>query len=156
VAARFPVVTGLGIVAASGCGVDEVWNAIATGASGLKPLSLFQSPRYGQVPVGEVQRDLTGLGVPAHGSRSDRLGWLAARQAIASSGLDPQQCAERAGIVLGSSVGGSFDTERFLTNLIKHGRMLPRPTRFHECTSTVDWIADDFGLLGPSLTVATA
>jgi 3-oxoacyl-[acyl-carrier-protein] synthase II len=156
VAARFPVITGLGIVAAPGCGVDEVWNAIAAGTSGLKPLSLFQSPRYGQVLAGEVQRNLTALGAPSHGSRSDRLGWLAVRQAIVSAGINTQRCAERSGIVLGSSVGGSFDSERFLTNLIKHGRMLARPTRFHECTSTVDWIADDFGLLGPSLTVATA
>jgi 3-oxoacyl-(acyl-carrier-protein) synthase len=156
VAARFPVITGLGIVAATGCGVNEVWNAIAAGASGLKPLSLFQSPRYGQVLAGEVQRDLTALGAPSHGSRSDRLGWLAAREAIASSGLDPQRCAERAGIVLGCSVGGSFDSERFLISLIKHGKFRPRPTRFHECASAVDLIADDFGLFGPSMTVATA
>ena len=82
---RFPVVTGLGIVTAAGIGVDEVWNSIAANHSGLKPLSLFQSPRYGQILVGEVQRDLSKLGAPLRGSRSDRLGWLAARQALRSS-----------------------------------------------------------------------
>jgi 3-oxoacyl-(acyl-carrier-protein) synthase len=48
-AARFPVITGLGIITATGCGVAENWRAIAAGRSGLKPLTLFQSPRYGQI-----------------------------------------------------------------------------------------------------------
>src|SRR5476651_476351 len=72
--ARFPVVTGLGIIAANGFGVDEVWNSLRAGKSGLKPLNLFQSPRYGQIPAGEIQNDLIALGAPSHGSRSDQLG----------------------------------------------------------------------------------
>ena len=42
----------------------------------------------GQVPVGEIQRDLIELGAPLRASRSDRLGWLAARDAI---GLDAKR-----------------------------------------------------------------
>ena len=155
-AARSPVITGLGIVAAPGCGVGNIWNAIRAGATGLKPLTLFSSPRHGQVLAGEAQSDLTALGAPAHGSRSDQLGWLAAREAIGSAEIDFKTCAERAGVVLGCSVGGSFDSERFLTTLIKRGKMRARPTRFHECVSVVDLIADEFGLFGPSMAVATA
>ncbi len=154
--ARNPVITGLGIVAAPGCGVEENWQAIASGTSGLKPLTLFPSPRFGHVLAGEVSGDLTLLGAPLNGSRSDRLGWLAAREAILSSGIDFKTCGERAGVLLGSSVGGSFDSEQFLSNLIKHGKMRPRSTRFHECSSAVDLIADEFGLFGPSMAVATA
>jgi 3-oxoacyl-(acyl-carrier-protein) synthase len=156
VSARFPVITGLGIVTAAGCGVDEIWSAITNGRSGLRPLTLFQSPRYGQLPVGEIQRDLTELGAPLRGSRSDKLGWLAAREALASAGIDLAAVADRAGIVLGCSVGGSFDSEHFLTTLLKRGKMRARPTRFHECNSTVDLIANDFGLFGPGMTIATA
>jgi 3-oxoacyl-(acyl-carrier-protein) synthase len=156
VTARFPVITGLGIVAAPGFDANEVWKAIRAGADGLKPLTLFQSPRYGQIPTGEVQRNLTALGAPQKGSRSDQLGWLAAREAIESSKIDLKNYAERAGVVLGNSVGGSFDSEKFLTTLIKHGKMRARPTRFHECASVVDLIADAFGLLGPSMAVSTA
>src|SRR5207253_2190366 len=85
VADRSPVVTGLGIVAATGCGVGAIWNAIRAGATGLKPLTLFSSPRHGQTLAGEAQSDLTALGAPARGSRSDRLGWLAAREAIGAA-----------------------------------------------------------------------
>ncbi|MGZ5505528.1 MAG: beta-ketoacyl synthase N-terminal-like domain-containing protein [Limisphaerales bacterium] len=154
--ARSPVITGLGIVAAPGCGVGKNWEAIRSGTSGLKPLTLFSSPRYGQLPVGEAPGDLTGLGAPAHGSRSDQLGWLAAREAIAAAGIDFRNCAEQSGVVLGCSVGGSFGSEKFLTDLIKHGKIRPRPTRFHECVSIVDLIANQYGLFGPSLAVSTA
>jgi len=143
-------------VTAAGCGVDEVWDSIARGASGLKPLSLFQSPRYGQVLAGEIKEDLDALGAPRRGSRSDRLGWLAARDAIRSARIDFKNGGDRAGVVLGSSVGGSFDCERFLEKLIKSGKMRARPARFHECVSVVDLIANDFGLYGPSMALAVA
>jgi 3-oxoacyl-(acyl-carrier-protein) synthase len=156
VAARFPVITGVGVIAAPGSGVDEIWSAIAAGQSGLHPLTLFRSPRYGQIPVGEVTQDLTALGAPQHGSRSDRLAWLAARDALRAANLDPKSVAAHTGVLLGSSVGGTFDTERFLTALIKGKKMWARPTRFHECSSPVDLVADSFGLLGPSFAISTA
>lgn len=155
-AARSPVITGLGLIAAPGLGVSVNWNAIRSGISGLKTLTLFASPRYGLGLAGEAPHDLRALGAPSRGSRSDQLGWLAAREAVTAAGIDFANCAERAGVVLGCSVGGSFDSERFLTSLIKHGQMRPRSTRFHECSHVVDLVADEFGLLGPSLAVATA
>jgi 3-oxoacyl-(acyl-carrier-protein) synthase len=108
------------------------------------------------VLAGEAPADLIALGAPARGSRSDQLGWLAAREAVGAAKINFKPCADRAGVVLGCSVGGSFDSERFLTTLIKRGKMRARPTRFHECVSVVDLIADEFSLYGPSLAVATA
>lgn len=154
--ASSPVITGLGLVAAPGYGVDAIWNVIRTGAGGLKPLSLFSSPRYGQILAGEAPHDLPALGAPFHASRSDQLGWLAAREAVCSAKIDFKNGAERAGVVLGCSVGGSLGSERFLTTLIKQGKMRPRSARFHECVSVVDLIAEEFGLLGPSMAVSTA
>ena len=153
---RMPVITGIGIVSAAGLNMDEVWQAVTAGTSGLKPLSLFSSPRYGQIPVGEIQHDLLALGAPTRSSRSDKLGWLAARAAIADAKINFENNRERAGVLLGTSVGGSYDSENFLTTLIKQGKMRVRPTRFHECATTVDLIANDFGLLGPSMALATA
>ena len=154
--ARLPVITGLDLVTAAGCGVDAVWNSLARGECGLRPLSLFPSPRQGPVLTGDIPRSLDALGAPRRGSRRDRLAWLAANEAIGSAKLNLAGGSERAGFVLGCSVGGSFDSEGFLAKLIKEGRMRPRPTRFHECSSAVDLIADDFGLLGPGFAVATA
>lgn len=154
--ARHPVITGLGVIASPGCGVNTIWDAVTTHRDGLKPLTLFPSPRHGADQVGEVSLDLLQLGAPRNASRGDRLGWLAAREAIQSAALPPEAFGDRAGIIFGSSVGGSFDSERFLIQLIKEGRFRPRPTRFHECHSTADLIADSFGLYGPSMTISTA
>lgn len=154
--ARHPVITGLGVIASPGCGVPTMWEAVSGLHDGLKPLTLFPSPRHGTDPVGEVSLDLIQLGAPRNASRTDRLGWLAAREAIQSAGLTAEQFGERAGIVLGSSVGGSFDSEHFLIRLMKEGKYRPRPTRFHECHSAADLIADSFGLYGPAMTISTA
>ncbi len=154
--ARHPVITGLGVIASPGCGVNTIWEAVTNHRDGLKPLTLFPSPRHGADPVGEISLDLLKLGAPRNASRGDRLGWLAAREAIQSAALPPEAFGDRAGIIFGSSVGGSFDSERFLIQLIKEGRFRPRPTRFHECNSTADLIADSFGLYGPSMTISTA
>lgn len=153
---RFPVITGLGVIAAPGVTVAEVWAAIAAGQTALQPLTLFHSPRYGQIPVGEIRHDLVALGAPVRGSRSDKLAWLAARDAIRDAQLDFSQCGNRTGVVLGCSVGGSYDSEKFLVTLLKKNRMRPRATRFHECSSPVDAIANDFGCYGPSLAISTA
>ena len=146
----------MGILSAAGFGVEEIWPAVSAGKSGLRPLTLFESPRYGQIATGEIQRDLIALGAPTRSSRSDKLGWLAARGAMADAGLDLKSGSERAGIILGTSVGGSYDSELFLHTLVKRGKMRARPARFHECMTTVDLIANDFGLLGPSMALATA
>jgi 3-oxoacyl-(acyl-carrier-protein) synthase len=135
--------------------VAEVWEALAAGQTGLGKLTLFPSPRYGASPIAEVQRDLLALGAPRRGSRTDRLVYLAARDAIESARLRDFD-ADRAGVALGGSTGGSYDSEQFLTTLIKRGKMWPRPTRFHECANTTDLIADSFGFYGPSVMVATA
>ncbi len=151
-----PVITGLGVIGAPGTSRDEIWRAIAAGQSGLRPLSLFSSPRYGQIPVGEIPHNLTDLGAPPRGSRSDRLAWLAARDAIQSAHLDLTAVARRTGVLLGCSVGGSLGSEHFLATLLDQHKMRPRPTRFHECSSPVEHVAHSFGLLGPSFAISTA
>lgn len=136
--------------------MEKAWFAFEKLQSGLKPLTLFQSPRYGQLLAGEVRDDLCALGARNRGSRTDKLGWLAASQAVEAAHLNMADCGDRAGIVLGGSVGGSFDSERFLTHLIKRRKMWARPIRYHECVSTAEMIAEEFGLFGPTMTIATA
>jgi 3-oxoacyl-(acyl-carrier-protein) synthase len=51
------VVTGMGIASAVGWTPDEVWAAMKEGRSGLKTLSLFESPRCGKLLVGQIDQD---------------------------------------------------------------------------------------------------
>ena len=141
---RRPVVTGLGIITAAGCGVSAVWDALRTSRSGLGPLTLFASPRYGRHQVGQVRVDVDQSAGVARGSRSDKLAWIAAREAILQSGLAVPAGgagAERTGVLLGSTVAGMLGTEEVVGRLLREQRRRFAPMRYHECASATDLCA---------------
>ena len=156
-----PVVTGVGIIGAPGCGPEDVWAALRSGSDGLGTLTLFKSPRYGRMPVGQVRSDVEHLAGPVRGSRSDKLAWIAARQALGQAGLlEPARAAAvppaRRAVVLGATVGGVLGSERFLDGLL-HGRHASFGTlRFHECAASANLCAAQLRSEGPTLTFSTA
>lgn len=157
------VVTGLGIIGACGTGAAAVWESIRQGASGLRPLSLFSSIRYERILVGEVPADVDRLAGDVRGSRSDKLAWIAAREAVASAGLplvgrdsEHGSLAGRRGVVLGATVGGMLGTEKFVRDLLQPRRASYGVLRFHECAASADLIARQFGAGGPVLAFSTA
>ena len=156
-----PVVTGVGILGAAGCGPGEVWEALRAGRDGLGPLTLFDSPRYGRVPVGQVRLDVDRLAGSVRGSRSDKLAWIAARQALHQAGLlDPARLSAippaRRGVMLGATVGGMAGSERFLDGLLHGRRSGGGALRYHECSVSADLCAARIGCEGPVLTFSTA
>jgi 3-oxoacyl-[acyl-carrier-protein] synthase II len=156
---RVPVVTGTGIICSVGGESESVWQALVQGRSGLGPLTLFPSARHGQAPVAEVAADLDQLSGGVRGSRSDKLAYIAVRQALASAGLQApldHRFAGRVGLVLGATVGGVLGTEQFLADVLhgtvrRYGKL-----RHHECASATDLCARAFGCLGPTATLSTA
>jgi 3-oxoacyl-(acyl-carrier-protein) synthase len=156
---RNPVVTGTGIICATGCGVARVWKAVRAGQSGLGPLTIFASPRYANHLVGQVRENVDALAGNVRGSRSDKLAWIAAREALAGAGLKSGLGSlnpERTGVVLGCTVGGMLGTEQFLAGLLRDNRRRFGSLRFHECASATDLCASKLGARGPCATVSTA
>jgi len=156
---RRPVVTGLGIITAAGCGVSAMWDALRTGRSGLGPLTLFSSPRYGRHQVGQVRENVDQLAGDVRGSRSDKLAWIAAREALRQAGLaaplnSPR--AERTGVLLGSTVAGMLGTEEVVGRLLRGQPRRFTPLRYHECASATDLCARLMGARGPTATFSTA
>jgi 3-oxoacyl-(acyl-carrier-protein) synthase len=93
------------------------------------------------------------------GSRTDKLAWIAAREALAAANLGPdatQPNAERTGVVLGCTVGGMLGTEQFLGRLLRDRKHRFGALRFHECAGAADLCARQLGALGPCATVSTA
>ena len=103
------VVTGFGMASALGWSADEAWAAIEAGRTGLRPLTLFPSPRCGHVLVGEVQGDCAQRSGLRSGSRSDRLAVTAARAAFEHAGLASlsKDGRDGIGVVLGACTGGT-------------------------------------------------
>ncbi|HPA20812.1 MAG TPA: beta-ketoacyl-[acyl-carrier-protein] synthase family protein [Verrucomicrobiae bacterium] len=152
---RHPVVTGTGIVCAAGDGVPAVWESIRANRSGLGPLTLFPSARYANHLVGQVRADVDARAGRVRGSRSDKLAWIAAREALAAAGLENMDPA-RTGVLLGATVGGMAATEEVLAALLRDNRRAFGPLRFHECAGAAVLCAKKIGARGPVATFSTA
>ncbi len=156
---RRPVITGTGVICAAGRGVPQVWQSLRAGRSGLGPLTLFPSPRFGQHFVGEVREDVNKLAGNVRGSRSDKLIWIAAQEALAAASID---CArqtiqpDRMAVVIGSTVGGMLGTEQALSAFLRENRSRFGPLRFHECAGAAELCARQIGAQGVCTTVSAA
>lgn len=105
------VVTGLGVVAPNGVGVDQFWRACVAGKSGIVPIDRFDITQYpvkiaglvqGLEPERFMRRELV-----ARTDRSVHLGLAAAGLALEDAMLDREQAWRHdACVIMGSGVGG--------------------------------------------------
>lgn len=120
------VVTGLGVIAPTGLGVEEYWSATLRGRNAIGTVSRFDPARYPVRLAGEVR----GFDPAAHlGGRLmaqtdpvTRLSLAAADWALADAGLDTAEVGEfEIGVVTASTSGGFEFGQRELANLWSKG-----------------------------------
>ncbi len=104
------VITGMGAITPLGNTVEEFWQNLLAGNSGIAPITLFDARPYRTRIAGEVKGfDATHYGIEAKEAR--RMGratlfaLAAARDAIADAGLRAP-LGDRIGVVLGTGLGG--------------------------------------------------
>jgi 3-oxoacyl-[acyl-carrier-protein] synthase II len=108
---RRVVVTGMGIVSPVGNSLESAWDAVTTGKSGIGSITHFDSTLYTTHIAGEV-RDFdpkTWLN-PKDARKMETFihyGMAASLMAMADAGLEIDDSnAERAGVLIGSGIGG--------------------------------------------------
>jgi act minimal PKS ketosynthase (KS/KS alpha) len=113
---RRVVITGIGAVAPGGTGIKRYWDLLSTGRTATRTISLFDASPYRSQVAAEVDLQPAAAGLsPQEERRLDRAGQfalVAAREAVADSGLDlttPQ--AARTGVSLGCAVGCTTSME---------------------------------------------
>lgn len=152
-------VTGLGVVSAIGCGVEENIDALRHYRHGLGKVSLFETSL--DVPVGEVKLDnetlAETLSLNRHFpySRTFLLGLLAAREACSDAGIETG--IKRTGFISGTSVGGMDRSEIFyesFRNDPEQGDI--RLTASHDCADSTLRMAQLLGITGFTTTISTA
>ncbi|MGK5630548.1 beta-ketoacyl-[acyl-carrier-protein] synthase family protein [Streptomyces sp. URMC 123] len=158
---REVAVTGLGLVTPAGIGVARNWETVCAGrGTGAVDPALDGLPvRIScRVPGFDAEAGLGGR--LAHRSdRATQFALVAAREAVADAGLDPDEWSgARVGVVLGTGHGGcgTFEQEHraFLeagadeVSPLFHPRQLPN--------MAAGLVALDRGALGPNLAVSTA
>lgn len=105
------VVTGMGMVTSLGHTLEETWEALCQGRSGIGPISSFDASEYLVRFAGEVRDfDASQYMERKEVRRNDpftHLAVAASRQALAQAGLEiTDQLAPDAGVCIGSGVGG--------------------------------------------------
>ncbi len=111
-ARRRVVITGLGIVSPVGNTVEEAWQNILAGRSGIAHVTKFDASTFPAQIAGEVKNfDITEYISAKDARRMDtfiHFGMAAGIQAVRDAGLDKENAAdpERVGVAIGSGIGG--------------------------------------------------
>ena len=155
-------ITGLGVLAPLGLGVDELMTNVAAGYSGVNVLALPGTERL-RSPIGApVQFDATRHFAPSRLRLLDRVSQLAlvaSAQAVADSGVQfADEQPDRCGVSVGTSLGGAATTDAGYK--IAYGRPTERVHPFSVVAAMTNapaaWIGIQHALSGPNLTYATA
>lgn len=162
-AARRVVVTGMGAITPLGASTDAFWDGLVAGRSGIARISQFD-PADNDVHIGGECRDFDpGPFIDARLiKRMDRFAqfaYVAARLASDQAGLAPDVCdPQRAGVILGTGIGGLREIEEQHLRLIHKG-----PSKVSAFTipklmanAAAGHIAIGLNLRGSSASTATA
>jgi 3-oxoacyl-[acyl-carrier-protein] synthase II len=160
---RRVVVTGMGAVTSLGLKVDELWQNVLAGKSGVVELKGFDTSRHKVKFGGEIQNWSTeGYIERKEEKRLDRFSQLAlvsAIDAVNDSGIDFSQYDPfRCGVIIGSGIGGLNEIETQMERLILQG-----PDRVSAFTipklmvnAASGHVSIRYGLRGVNIAVATA
>jgi len=154
-------VTGLGLVTPAGIGADESWRRICAGESvAARDEELEGMPVDFTCRVPGFDADaLLGRRTAWRLDRYVHLALVAAREAIADAGLDPDEWdASRVGVVMGNALGGISTFERQHNTMLAEGtdKMSSMLIPMMGVNMVAGYIAIDCGAQGPNLVTTTA
>jgi 3-oxoacyl-[acyl-carrier-protein] synthase II len=162
---RRVVVTGMGAVTALGQGVGPTWDGLVAGRSGIRRISSFDPSRLpSQIAAEVLDFDPSAVLDRKEMRRMDRyiqFGLVAAREALDQAGLPPRldgRLAERAGVLLGSGLGGVGTIVENLLTFAARGpdRLSPFFVPMGIANVGSGQIAISFGPLGPNFATVSA
>ena len=159
---RKVVVTGLGVVSPVGIGRDAFFASLLAGRSGIRRLTSEFAPRLVSKIGGEVEFDPAAYFPKPKLALLDRFSQfalVAAREALGDARINPTDPRKaRAGVYIGTSVGGTNTTEAAYVDLFSAGKdKLPPYTVIRVMNNAAAaHISIDHALSGPSLTYSTA
>ena len=160
---RRVVVTGLGMLTPVGNSVEQSWEAVQAGKTGISNIEHFDTENFPVKFAGLVK----DFNVEDYMTRKDarkmdtfiQYGIVAAEQAIQDSGLIVNDDnAERIGVAIGSGIGGITTIETNVNNMVKGGARKISP--FFVPATIINMISGHVsinkGLKGPNIAVTTA
>lgn len=161
------MITGLGVVSPVGNTVDEAWESVKNGKSGIGPVTLFDPSRLKVQIAAEVKDlDVEKYGISSRATRKmarfSKFCLAASAQAIADAGYTKESLAEqkKMGVLMGCCIGGMDATSEGFKKLddpnAGPGRIPPLTTPLMISNEAAANVNIYFGLKGLSWTLGTA
>ena len=158
---RRVVITGMGVVAPNGIGIENFWDSLVHGRSAVRKITRFDASSYSCQAAAEVSYfDPTTYMDPNTAKRTTRFAQFAlaaSKMALEDSKIDLASVDPyRAGVLIGTGMGGSGYSENQHTVFMEKGiKRLSPFAAVMSCThSAVGIITCELGLKGPNTTVA--
>jgi len=160
---RRVVATGLGLATPLGIGLENVWQRILNGESGIAPITRFDATQHDTKFAGEIKEFKAEDYIsPKEIKRMDlfiQYALAASKVAMQDAGLDmTKEDAERAGVVVGTGLGGLPTIEKYHSVLLERGpgRITPFFIPMLIANEAPGHIAIQYGMKGPNLSIVTA
>jgi 3-oxoacyl-[acyl-carrier-protein] synthase II len=157
------VVTGLGVVSPIGNSVEEAWESMLAGRSGVGQVTRFDTTNYTTKIAGEVKNFDPAAFIDKKELRrmdlAEQYALVASELAIRNSGLDLTQVdLERAGVVIGSGIGGISTFEAQHSTLVTSGpgRVSPFFIPMMIIDMCAGLVSMRFGFKGPNYATVSA
>ncbi len=160
---RRVVVTGMGVVTSLSCKVDDLFDRLCGGESGIHPLRLFDCTNFKVKFAGDIydwdagdyidKKEIKRL------DRFSQFALVAGVDAINDSGLElAREDSFRCGVILGSGIGGLQEIETQIERLLHKGpdRVSPLTIPKLMLNAAGGNLSIRYGMRGPNYTVATA
>ncbi|OIK06002.1 beta-ketoacyl-[acyl-carrier-protein] synthase family protein [Streptomyces monashensis] len=164
---RRVVITGIGVVAPGGVGTRAFWSLLTEGRTATRRITHFDAGAFRSQIAAEADFAPADHGfTPDEARRLDRVtqfALVAAREAVADSGLVLDAEGERTGVALGSAVGCSSGLDEVYAHVSELGRQWLLDSQRAEArlgdylvpSSIAAEVARDAGALGPVAVVST-
>lgn len=157
------VITGLGAITSLGT-LDDFWNGVLAGRSGIRQICSFDASSFNIQIAGEVDFDPTDYGIhPKNARRMSRASLMAvaaATMALEDAGLTPefiQKQADRSGVVMGTANAGfELLLQSSLDRRMKGTRIMPTALVNGLPNMPAHYVSAFSGAAGPFYTISTA
>ena len=160
---RRVVITGLGMVTPLGIGVEENWEAVKNGRSGIGPITKFDVSDFTSQVAGEVKgfvsEDFLSAKDAKHLDIFIHYAMASARMAIEDSRLEiPPNNSHRVGCITGSGIGGLNTIEHYHKIYLEKGPRRISPFFIPGIIANMapGRLAIEFGAKGPNTSITTA
>ncbi|SJZ54856.1 beta-ketoacyl-ACP synthase II [Selenihalanaerobacter shriftii] len=157
------VVTGMGVISPVGSGLDNYWSNLIAGKSGIDNVTNFDAEEFNSQVAGEVKdfdpKDYMDRKESKRMDKFAQFAVAAAKIAIEDSDLEINDSnAERAGVLVGSGIGGMETFESQAKRLIERGpnRVSPFFIPMMISNMAAGQVSIHTGAKGPNTTTVSA